>query len=511
MALLLLLKQGEDLAICPCEAGGVYHFQNLVDASPDAPSFQMLSATMTFDQMLRMCRRFSTHVKHAKSNGKDELAQYIVKIWETLKTRMNSLGVRGVATVGKTKLVVFEFENTYVPFTFTSGEVFDIERIRSLRPTPLTLPMLETLTTLEVKNLIEQMGMSDKMPKNKKTELYQRAIEDFEALQPVLLGDHPLSEEEEALSDGDDEVLPDTVAQDDITVKVMFKDMRKTSQPELGGFQVVISPDLSVVTLAIQIIDDVIKSDALVEDENFRNLAEFNFKQVLFFKGDPLLPNFMSIKSFNICNNDVVEMRIYEVGDKRFEKLMAPPKFLLIKVEMETDSLKLRFTFDDQTSGEDMFHFIEASTGLEKDNYQLKWAGTGSKVEPFDRVAGYFSSGDRLDLVPTLSGGGKMNVQKILKDKVKQPKNINVDDVFNTVMKVKSWQSVNFEVFMKSMTYQEVKQMEDVFNTGRAHLETRIKKMAEITKEVIQFNEAMAQIDIASRFGVQGLRGELRR
>ena len=39
--------------------------------------------------------------------------------------------------------------------------------------------------------------------------------------------------------------------------------------------------------------------------------------------------------------------------------------------------------------------------------------------------------------------------------------------------------------------------MEDVFNTGRAHLETRIKKMAEITKEVIQFNEAMAQIDIA--------------
>lgn len=34
-------------------------------------------------------------------------------------------------------------------------------------------------------------------------------------------------------------------------------------------------------------------------------------------------------------------------------------------------------------------------------------------------------------------------------------------------------------------------------DTGRAHLEARIKKMAEITKEIVQFNEALTQIDMA--------------
>ena len=56
---------------------------------------------------------------------------------------------------------------------------------------------------------------------------------------------------------------------------------------------------------------------------------------------------------------------------------------------------------------------------------------------------------------------------------------------------------MSYDGFMKSLSADELNRLFSTFTTGKAHLDVRFKKMAEVTGEIKQFNDAIRILDDA--------------
>ena len=298
-------------------------------------------------------------------------------------------------------------------------------------------------------------------------------------------------------------IEPDDLFKDDINIHVVFVDLRQNPPPHWDDFTVKFDATKSSSTLAVVILEEY--DDYRGQLKEFLDLSDRNFRQCLFFADDALVgkKSMMSLKTLGISDGATVEMRLFGIDDPRFAKLWEDAleeekkmmRELVILIPQETETTRLTFCFDQQTSGEDMFFFIKEAVGMDKEDYELTWAGTASKVEAFDSVWVYFPDQSQLKMTIKMAGGAKINVQKSLKKKV-APKEVDVN-VFDLVKKVKEWKAVSYDGFMKSLSADELNTLFSTFTTGKAHLDVRFKKMAEVAGEIKQFNDAIRILDDA--------------
>ena len=239
-------------------------------------------------------------------------------------------------------------------------------------------------------------------------------------------------------------INPDDLFKDDINIHVVFVDLRQNPPPHWDDFTVKFDATKSPSTLAVVILEEY--DDYRGQLKEFLDLSDRNFRQCLFFADDALVgkKSMMSLKTLGMSDGATVEMRLFGIDDPRFAKLWEDAleeekkmmRELVILIPQETETTRLTFCFDQQTSGEDMFFFIKEAVGMDKEDYELTWAGTASKVEAFDSVWVYFPDQSQLKMTIKMAGGAKINVQKSLKKKV-VPKEVDVN-VFDLVKRSRS-------------------------------------------------------------------------
>ena len=102
-----------------------------------------------------------------------------------------------------------------------------------------------------------------------------------------------------------------------------------------------------------------------------------------------------------------------------------------------------------------------------------------------------------MHLVPVMLGGAKYPVMKTMKKKVVVAKEMDYNVIFDLAMKVSAWTCVEYDGFMKSLNRDDLEAMMTIFKKGRAHLDVRIKNMAEVADEVKKFTEAISVLTSA--------------
>ncbi|CAJ1462247.1 unnamed protein product, partial [Effrenium voratum] len=163
-------------------------------------------------------------------------------------------------------------------------------------------------------------------------------------------------------------INPDDLFKDDINIHVVFVDLRQNPPPHWDDFTVKFDATKSPSTLAVVILEEY--DDYRGQLKEFLDLSDRNFRQCLFFADDALVgkKSMMSLKTLGISDGATVEMRLFEIDDPRFAKLWEDAleeekkkmmRELVILIPQETETTRLTFCFDQQTSGEDMFFFIK--------------------------------------------------------------------------------------------------------------------------------------------------------
>ena len=306
--------------------------------------------------------------------------------------------------------------------------------------------------------------------------------------------------------------------QDEIKVNVTFTDMSKEWEPTVGGFNVRIDPKASVVTLSIRIIEDIIPSDSFKRIETLAelNLSECTFKQVLYYNDEPMLPAFKSIESFGVRHNDVVEMRCFEEGDKRFEDLHlnVMPKKTIIELNPADDDKNMRlvvqvpdeygfkrelvFFFGSKTKAPELFNAINEFTGLEQSDYGLFWSNGASKVEHFDTCSSYFGNGDCVQLIPKALGGGKAG--KVVKTILKERTLVSATDkaIFDNIIvqscKLASLKTEDVKGVFDSLSVEVLTEMAEFLENNRTNTIPKVMTLIGMIPALKEMDGAIVKI-----------------
>eukprot|EP00435_Cladocopium_sp_Y103_P028492 s2173_g7.t1 len=164
--MLFLVLKPDGLLPFVCPPAGFVNVAELEQAPPRVPTSDELKANLTTDQGKQMLKRIG--MKHKGSGTKDVMLASFIRDWNAIQTRALELGVvRPYSRKGIEKLVGFVINEGIYYTTITSGEVFTIDYLKSLAPSPCTREMAMTLTFVEMKDLLSGFGWGGNAFRNK--------------------------------------------------------------------------------------------------------------------------------------------------------------------------------------------------------------------------------------------------------------------------------------------------------------------------------------------------------
>ena len=92
---------------------------------------------------------------------------------------------------------------------------------------------------------------------------------------------------------------------------------------------------------------------------------------------------------------------------------------LIILIPKKVGAIYAPFFFSKTTDGDALFSKLDEVMGCDVRAFcELKWAGSASVVEPFDRLAGYFGHKDRIQLTIKFQGGANKVMKHMLKKNI---------------------------------------------------------------------------------------------
>ena len=325
-------------------------------------------------------------------------------------------------------------------------------------------------------------------------------------------------------NDEDEQGEDDQDKSNEICIRIAFEDKREGDKPVFGHFHVMIDENLSPISLGVKVVEEYNKDTAHVLKE-FLDLSNFDFKQVLVHNGFALVAGngMKSLKSLGIKNFDIIAMMLFNPeDDHRFVQIWEDAMkgnfkvgkeninlvLLNATVEKKTGTftiiapqeLKLRFTvfYDVESQAKEVFSLLEAQ-GFEMEKWRVQWQNIEGKsfLHGHEKLSTYVGHDTIMHLVPVMLGGAKFTVMKNMKKKTVITKELDFNAIFVLAKKVSAWTNVEYDGFMKSVSKDDLETMMTIFKKGRAHLDVRIKNMAEVADEVKKFTEAIGVLTSA--------------
>eukprot|EP00435_Cladocopium_sp_Y103_P042985 s1427_g12.t1 len=409
----------------------------------DGPTHHILKG-MTKSEMTKMARMCHTRLKHAGSNGKDNVAIYLSEIWDTMVERLTTRGILEAPDTDKKKLMFVVNDNGMVPYMVSAGMVLSTAFLNSLVPVPtLSEDMAKSLTVEELKALLTRWGQN---PTSKtKPRLVQDVCAHF------------------AITQAQNNVAPPALA-------------NETDESDKGSSD-----------------EETSGSDTETEKGEATETEEGNATDT------------KEGKTAETEEGDNFKVPIADYKDIEYiNKAKADTQILQLVLEQKQGKKLFIYNFKKSETFLDVANAFQKHTGYNIENAEdITFRGGGSFIEPYESITSVRTSQDVLiHISARLRGGAKKVAKGHLKKRSEVKTTANDELVFKRAYEASllSNTSTTFDLknALKGMEAEPIKKMKDELKTvSRSHSMAKIEKMTEHLPHFVAMKTAYEKLETA--------------